>query len=949
MSEKIKKFVIIDAMALAYKAYFAFITHPLKTSKGESTSAVYGFVNQLIKILEDTRPDYVAVAFDSKEKTFRHEKYDFYKAERLEMPDDMIPQIQRIKEIIELLHMPVYILSKYEADDIIGTAVCKAEEQGFESYVITPDKDFIQVITDHVKLIRPGKTIDEIVIYDKQKIKEEFGFEPKQMIDYLALIGDSSDNIPGVAGIGPKTAIPVILQYGSIEGIYEHIDEIEKPALKRKLIEGRENAFISKDLATIHCFVPLEFDIEKALFRKPDFDIIRPVFIELEFKTLYTRLLKIYENGMRRDEPEEPQELLPVDLNQYDKEKSKYTLITTVEDSEKLAIKLSAVELFVFQVEIDSSPDFLNCRLAGISFSISSNEGYFIAVNPYSENLPQQTDLFTTENALEDTTPDDKVSKGIPLSQRLPIKEFRRIFTPLFADEKIKKVCQNAKHNISVLRSCSIEVNNFYFDNMLASYCIDPDQKHGMDELAQKYLHYKPIPLIDLIGKKKGASSLFDVELEALSCYSCENSDVTFRLYDILEKELKSKQVEKVAYEIEFPLIPVLEDMERTGVRVDKEMLRLLSNDLQILLDNYTRQIYDCCGEEFNINSPLQLQKILFEKLGLKTGKKTKTGYSTDAKSLEDLKGEHQVIDMIMDFRQVAKLKSTYADSLPLLINPATGRIHTSFAQTVASTGRLSSNDPNLQNIPIRSELGKEIRKAFVPRDKDHVILSADYSQIELRIMASICGDETLGAAFRNHEDIHRSTASHVFQVPLAEVNSDMRRKAKEVNFGILYGLGVFGLKTRLGVSQTHAKDIIETYFNTFKNVKNFMDESVMKARERGYAETLMGRKRYLKNINSTNRVVRQFEERVAINMPIQGSAADLIKIAMINIFHELKKLKSKTKMVLQVHDELMFDAHKDEINEIQPMIKELMEKALPLNVPVVADTGVGNNWLDAH
>ncbi|MFO7447737.1 MAG: DNA polymerase I, partial [Ignavibacteriaceae bacterium] len=887
------------------------------------------------KILEDTKPDYMAVAFDSHGKTFRHDRYEGYKSSRAEMPDDMRPQLERIKQVIHAMHIPLYIIDKYEADDIIGTAVCKAEEQGYESFVITPDKDFNQLITDKVKVIRPGgKSADEIVIYDVAKVKEEFGFEPKQMIDYLALIGDSSDDIPGVAGVGPKTAIPLIQKYGSVEGIYEHIDEIEKPALKNKLIVNRDNAFLSKELATIHCLVPLEFDFEKTKLKKPDFDILKDLFIELEFKAFYSRLLTFFHNAKILDKPgngaaqaAEPEiEISDTSMKVYDESKVKYKLITTVKDAKDLADKLTKQELFVFDTETDSVNN-LNCNIAGASFSIKAFEGYFVAINPFE----REGNLFGN------------------YSGRLHISDFVKIFKPVFENKKIRKVCQNAKFDIAVLRNCGIETENFYFDTMLASYVIDADQKHGMDELSQKYLGYKPIPLSDLIGTKKDASKILDVELDSISRYACEDADVTYRLFEVLDKELERLDLKKIAYEIEFPLIPVLEDMERTGIRVDVNVLNTLSNDLQILLDNYTKKIYDCCGEEFNINSPLQLQKILFDKLGLKTGKKTKTGFSTDAKSLENLKGEHEIIELILDFRQVAKLKSTYADSLPNLINARTGRIHTSFSQAVAATGRLSSNDPNLQNIPIRSELGKEIRKAFIPADKNHVILSADYSQIELRIMAAICGDETLIKSFKNMEDIHRSTAALVFMVKPEEVTAEMRRRAKEVNFGILYGIGPFGLKTRLGITQQHAKEIIQTYFSTFKKVKFFMDDSIAKAKENGYAETLLGRKRFLRNINSKNFVVRAFEERVAINMPIQGTAADMIKLAMINIQNELKKRKVKTKMVLQVHDELLFDAHKDEVDELRPMIKELMEKALPLDVPIVAETGVGDNWLDAH
>jgi DNA polymerase-1 len=919
-----KKFVIIDAMALAYKAYFVFINRPLVTTKGEPTSAVFGFLNQLFKILEDNKPDYIAVAFDSHEKTFRHEKFENYKSSRTAMPDDMVPQVDRIKQIIEALNMPLYIISRYEADDIIGSAVCKAEKLGLESFIITPDKDFNQLVTDKIKVIRPsGKTQEEIVIYDIPKIKEEFGFEPKQMIDYLALIGDSTDDIPGVAGIGPKTATPLIQKYGTVENLYEHIEEIDKPALKKKLVEGKESAFISKELATIHCEVPINFDFEKAKFTKPDFDKLRSIFLELELKTLYSRLLTIYDSKLvDKGLAEETGDT----LESYDESKVNYKLITNEPDAKTLAEKLSKQSTgkgFVFNTETDN-----NLYLAGVSFSTKPGEGFFVALNPYSQSDPSFL----------------KVA-----DERLPLENFVNIFKPIFENEKIKKISSNSKLDISALRNIGIEAVGFYFDTMLASYILDPDQRHATDDLAVKYLKYKPISFSSLVENKKKSSLLFDVDTAPLSLYSCENADATYRLYEVLNEELEKEGLTKLAYDVEFPLAPVLEDMEREGVKLDTSVLKSLSSDMQILLDNYTQKIYECSGTEFNINSTKQLQEVLFDKLGLKSGKKTKTGYSTDAKSLENLKGEHEIIDFLLDYRQVSKLKSTYTDALSNLINSKTGRIHTSFNQTGASTGRLSSNDPNLQNIPIRTEMGREIRKAFVPRDKDHILLSADYSQIELRVMAHISGDEGLIKAFKNQEDIHRSTAALVFMVKPEDVTPDMRRKAKEVNFGILYGIGPFGLKTRLGVSQYHAKEIINTYFKSFKRVKSFMEESVLRAKEKGYAETLLGRRRFLRNINSNNYVVRQFEERVAINMRVQGTAADMIKLAMINIHNELKKRKAKTRMVLQVHDELLFDAHKDEVNELRPLIKELMENALPLNVPVVADTGVGENWLDAH
>jgi len=927
---KNKKFVIIDAMALAYKAYYAFISRPLSNSKGEPTSAVYGFLNQLIKIIEDTKPDYIAVAFDSKEKTFRHERYENYKSSRQEMPEDMIPQIGRIKEVIEAFNIPIYILPGYEADDLIGTAVKEAEKLGFDCFAITPDKDYIQLVSDKIKIIKPGKSTDEIEIIDEEKVKKELGFEPKQMIDYLSLVGDSSDDIPGVAGIGPKTALPLIQKYKSIENIYKHIDEIEKQSVRNKLIENKENAFLSKELATIKLDTPFHMNFDEAKFTYPNMEKLLSLIENLEFKTIATKIKKLFSSNEKVETPIEQKQVNEIDdstVKIFDKSKVKYKLITNEKEAKELAKLLMNEDEFVFDTETDGL-DIFNVKLAGCAFSVKPNEAYFVAVNPTQE----VNSLFTND-----------------LSDRLPIDSFIKIFSQVFENKKSKKICQNGKFDIAVLRSQGIKVENFYFDTMLASYVLDPDEKHGMDDLSLKYLNYRPIPLTELIGSKKTPEKIFEVDKNQLAEYSCEDADITFRLYEIFRKKLVEEKVDKVAYEIEFPLVEVLEDMERTGVKINIESLQAFSKDLQILLDNYSNEIYKHAGEVFNINSTQQLQRILFEKLKLPETSKTKTGFSTDAKSLEGLKGTHPIIDLISDYRQVAKLKSTYADALPNLINPKTGRIHTTYNQSLVSTGRLSSNDPNLQNIPIRSELGKEIRKAFVPADKNHLILSADYSQIELRIMASICEDETLIKAFQNNEDIHRRTAALVFQVSPEEVTPDMRRKAKEVNFGILYGLGPFGLKTRLGISQSHAQEIINNYFSSFKNVKKFMEDSVAIAKEKGYAETLYGRRRFLKNINSNNRVVRQFEERVAINMPIQGTAADMIKLAMIKIFNALKKEKMKSKMVLQVHDELVFDVVKSELNDIQPMIKELMETALPLKVPVITEIGIGDNWLDAH
>ncbi len=933
--KRAKKFVIIDAMALAYKGYYAFISRPLTTASGEPTSAVFGFLSQLFKIIEDTKPDYLAVGFDSKEKTFRHERYENYKSSRQAMPEDMIPQIQRIKEIIEAFNIPLYILPGFEADDLIGTAVKEAELQGFDCYAITPDKDYIQLVSPNIRIVKPGKSAEEIVILDEDRVREEMGFEPIQMIDYLALVGDASDDIPGVAGIGPKTALPLIQKFKTIENIYKNLDQIEKASIVNKLTDNKENAFLSKELATIKTDSPFHMNFEEAKFHNPDLEKLFKIFAELEFRSFANKLKKLFVDketdipqtiAVEAIKSEFPKELMN-EKSVFDKSKVKYKLIVSYKEAKELAGKLSESNLFVFDTETDGL-DTLNVNLAGCAFSVKPKEAFFIATDPAT----QSTSLFSAD-----------------MSDRLPVDDFVKLFKPIFENDKIKKVCQNGKYDIGVLRHYGISVKNFYFDTMLASYVIDADEKHGMDELSKKYLDYTPIPLVDLIGSKKAPEKIFDVDPNLLSDYSCEDADITFRLYELMRVALKKDSLDKIAYEIEFPLVPVLEDMERTGIKIDKNSLKSFSDDLQKLLDKYSEEIIGHAGENFNINSTQQLQKILYEKLKLTPTTKTKTGYSTDAKALESLKGTHPIVDVISDYRQVSKLKSTYADALPLLIHPSTGRLHTSYNQAAVSTGRLSSNDPNLQNIPIRTDLGKEIRKAFVPRDKDHLILSADYSQIELRIMASICGDDTLTKAFKDGEDIHRRTAALVFKVDPKDVTPDMRRKAKEVNFGILYGLGPFGLKSRLGITQTEAKKIIDDYFSSFKNVRKFMDDCVSIAKKREYAETLYGRRRYLKNINSKNRIMQQFEARVAINMPIQGTAADMIKIAMIRIHDELDRRKAKTKMVLQVHDELVFDAHKDEVDELRPMIIELMETALPLEVPVVAETGVGDNWLDAH
>ena len=922
-----KSLIFIDAMALAYKGYFAFINRPLRTSKGEPTSAIYGFLSQLLRVIEEQKPDYIAIATDSKEKTFRHEKYPAYKSSRQVMPDDMIPQLKRINQIIEILKIPLYIAPGYEADDIIGTALNQAEQLGFNGFAVTPDKDYFQLITDRVNIIRPGKSTDEAVLYNHKRFVDEFGFEPKYMTDYLALIGDSSDDIPGVSGIGPKSATPLIQTFGSLENIYENLKNIEKLSVRKRLEENREKAFLSKELATIRKDVPINIDFESTVFELPNLIHLKEIFLELEFKNLYSKFMKLYDNSFSNIFSVTADEnIISKDKKTLSSVNVNYHYIKNEEELKRLKEILLENKIFAFDTETtDLNP--WKAKIISCSISTGKNEAYFIRLSSNKE-----ADIFTNPNLNE-----------------IPIKLFIKHFKEIFENDSIKKICQNGKFDIAILRLIGIEVKNLYFDTMLAAYVIDPDQKNSMDALAEKYLNYSTIKITELIPDKKNPAEIENADSELLFKYSCEDADITYQLYEKLNPIIKNENLEKVAFDIEFPLVEVLENMEYEGVKIDNEALKNLSKDLEILLNNFQKEIYRKVGEEFNINSTKQLQEILYNKLKLSTGRKTKTGFSTDARSLENLRGTHEVIDLILNYRQVNKLKSTYADALPKLINPITNRLHTSYNQAVVSTGRLASNEPNLQNIPIRTELGKEIRKAFIPRDKDYLIMSADYSQIELRIMASICEDEALINAFRNNEDIHRSTAALVFKVAPEEVTSDMRRKAKEVNFGILYGIGAFGLKTRLGITQTYAKEIIDNYFHTFPKVKEYMDNSILEAKQTGYAKTLTGRRRYLNNINSSNKNVKQFEERAAINMPIQGTAADMIKLAMINIHKELKARKAKTKMILQVHDELVFDVHKTEVDEMKVLIKNLMETSFPLKVPVVVDVGIGENWLDAH
>ena len=918
MGNERKKFVVVDAMAMAYKAYFAMGAQRLQTSKGEPTSAVYGFVSQLLKLIEELNPDFLAVAYDSKEKTFRHEEYPEYKATRDEMPDDMIPQLARIKELVEAMGIASFIKPGYEADDIVGALVKDAENRDYQSYMATPDKDYFQLVGEKSYVYRSKRRLDQTETVTPDAFRERFGFEPPLMIDYLALVGDASDNIPGVKGIGEKTAAPLIAKLGTIEDIYDNLDAIDSKATRTKLEKGRDDAFLSKKLVTIKTDIDVGADWRTIRFGNPDLAETERLFAELEFASLYAKLREAL--GMKE------KELNVETADTFDEKAVDYGLIVNEKEARRLADRLKRAKRFVFDTETDSLKA-RKARLAGVSFSTKEGEARFVAVNP----VKQSDTLFDAD-----------------LSDRLPLDAFVEIFKPVFEDESIGKICQHGKYDLAVLRNVGIETRGFEFDTMLASYALDPDQKHGMDDLAKRLLNYEPIPFSEIVNDKKDGGKIFEAPLETLSDYACEDADVTNRLFVALAKKVEEEGVERLCREIEFPLVPVLEAMERVGVAVDRGALGELSDELEKAKSDYTREIFEAAGEEFNVNSTQQLQKILFEKLGLEARKKTKTGYSTDAQTLEELRGEHEIIEHILNYREAAKLKSTYADALPRLIDDD-GRLHTTFNQTAASTGRLSSVDPNLQNIPVRSETGKRIRRAFTAAGEGRTILSLDYSQIELRIMASVSGDENLKRAFENDEDIHRAAAMRVFGVKSEDVDSDMRRKAKEVNFGIMYGIGPYGLSTRLGISQQEAREVIDEYFKQFPKVRAYVDGAIESAREKGYAVTLRGRRRYLPNIASKNYAVRQFQERAAINMPIQGTAADMIKLAMIDVHKELQKKKWKTTMVLQVHDELLFDARKEEIEELEPRLRELMITAMDLDVPIKVDGGVGENWLEAH
>lgn len=938
-----KKLFLLDGMALAYRAHFAFSKVPRFTSSGMNTSAIFGFANTLIEVIQKENPSHMAVVFDTSAPTERHIDFAGYKAHREEMPEDLVIAIPIIKKMIQGFRIPVITLDGYEADDIIGTLAKMAEKEGFITYCMTPDKDFGQLVSDSIFIYKPARMGNEVEVMGVTEILDKWEIENvSQVIDILGLWGDAVDNIPGIPGIGEKTAKTLIKQYGSIENIIARSSE-----LKGKMKENVENfasqGILSKKLATIIIDVPISFDESNLSLRSPNEEELKPLFAELEFRTLGKRVfsepillpgesgLEKYKEGEQtdlfRNSPSLKPSISGTEIQQESSQEKvlltlssvphRYELIQTLEKRQALIHILLQQKRICIDTETTST-DPNQAELVGLSFSFKAHEGYYV---PVPENQEEAHSL---------------------------IQEFK----PIFESESIEKIGQNIKYDIIMLAWYNIQIRGNLIDTMLAHYILDPDTRHNMDILAENYLGYQPLSITELIGKKgKEQGSMRDVELSLITEYASEDADITLQLSQVFDPLVREAKCENLLKDMEYPLVYVLADMEKEGVRIDQKALHEFSEELDFSLKGLEKEIWKEAGTPFNIASPKQLGEILFDKLKLDPkAKKTKTGqYQTGEDVLTALSPLHPVVALILDFRSLQKLKSTYVDALPTMINPKTGRIHTSYNQAVAATGRLSSNNPNLQNIPIRTEKGREVRKAFIPRDENHLLVSADYSQIELRIIAEISEDPAMMEAFNQNLDIHAATAARVYGVPLAEVNSIMRRNAKSVNFGIIYGQSAFGLSQNLGIPRKEAAEIIHQYFEQYPLIKKYMDNTIQFAREHGYVETLMKRRRYLRDIMSSNQTVRGFAERNAINAPIQGSAADLIKLAMIGIFKEFNKQGLKSKMTMQVHDELVFDVPKNELELVKPIIQEHMKHAIKTKVPIVVELGTGNNWLEAH
>ncbi|MCH7878216.1 MAG: DNA polymerase I [candidate division Zixibacteria bacterium] len=894
---------LIDGSALIYRSYFAFIRNPLINSRGENTSASFGFTGALLKILREENPDYVAVIFDTKAPTFRHKMYPEYKSTRAKMPDDLVDQLPRIREVVEALNIASFELEGYEADDIIGTFAKKGEEAGLDVWVASGDKDFCQLVNDHVRIYNSKRASDPPQRLDREGVKERMGVYPELIIDLLAMMGDSSDNIPGIPGVGPKTALALLEQFGGLEQTLKCAKEIKANGVRNKVLANKESALLSKELVTINLETPLEFELDTLRRRKADPAKSGKLFSELEF------------GGFLKQLDLEAPASAPAKTVSVDN--SKYRCLSSIKELEELLSEFSELT----EVSIDTETTSLNqldAELVGVSLSPHAGSGYYVPLGH---------------------------TNGKNLDKAKALKALGKFLL----NGDVEKTGQNIKYDLHVFKNAGLDVANVGFDTMLAAYIVDPTaRKYSLDHLALERCGYQMQPISDLIGSGKNQKSFADVSIDDAVFYAAEDADLTYRLRGILQHDLVRLGAEKLYYELELPLIPVLFEMERAGVNLDTAFLAEMSDELEKDIDAMQRAIFHEVGHEFNLNSPQQLATALFDELGLPTKGKTakKTGYSTDVRVLEGLASLHPVPEMVLQYRQLSKLKSTYVDALPALVNENTGRVHTTFNQTIAATGRLSSTDPNLQNIPIRTELGSQIRKAFIPRDKNYQILSADYSQVELRILAHISGDKGLVTAFKNNEDIHCRTAAEVFGVALEDVTPDQRRVAKTANFAVIYGVSAYGLSQQSDMNVHESKEFIETYFERYAGIKKYMNDTLTFARKNGYVETLTGRRRQIADLDAKNMSVRQFAERVAINTPIQGAAADIIKLAMLRIHDDLKGMDSM--MTLQVHDELVFDARKSEIDRLTEIVRNGMESAFKLSVPLVVDIGVGDNWLEA-
>ena len=941
-----KRLFLLDAYALIFRGYYAFIKNPRINSKGMDTSAIMGFMNSLMDVIKREKPDHLAVAFDKGGSDYRYEMYTDYKAHREQTPEAIKIAVPYIQELLKAMHIPIVEVAGFEADDLIGTIAKQAEKQNYKVFMVTPDKDFAQLVSENIFMYKPARMGNGIEIWGVPEVLAKFEIEnPLQVIDFLGMMGDAADNIPGLPGVGEVTAKKLLKEFGTMENLLANTDKL-KGAMKDKIEANKEKGILSKKLATILLDCPVTFNEIDYELSKPDIEKTDALFMELEFRQMKTQFDKIFNPQAAADTliADETLKKAPVkktndeqfdlfgfsddDDNSEQKTNSFYSNLKNTDHNYQLIQGDLGLKLFLQNLNKQQSVcfdtettgiDALNAELVGISFSWTKGQGFYV---PFPENQ--------TEALL------------------LAIK-----FKPFFADETIEKIGQNIKYDLKILSRYGIEIKGPLFDTMIAHYLINPDMRHGMDILSETYLKYQPQSIEELIGKKgKNQKSMRDIAVEQVKEYAVEDADVTFQLKSHFCPILDKAATKKLFDEIEVPLIPVLAAMELEGINLNAAFLKSMSGEMQHEIDNFEQKIYQTAGVKFNLASPKQLGEILFDKLqiGGAKQKKTKTGqYATGEEVLSYLANDHQIVKDILEWRQMVKLKSTYIDALPNQIDKKTGRVHTEYMQTVAATGRLSSNNPNLQNIPIRTERGRLIRKAFIARDENYVLLSADYSQIELRIIAAVSGEDNMIKAFQNNEDIHKTTAAKVFNVALDEVTKEQRSHAKTVNFGIMYGVSAFGLSNQTNLSRAESAALIEAYYQTYPKLKAYMSNQVEFARENGYVQTVLGRRRYLKDINSANGIVRSGAERNAVNAPIQGSAADIIKIAMINIYKKLSSENWKSKMLLQVHDELVFDVHKSELEALKPIIKFEMENAFKMDVPLDIEMGTGDNWLEAH